>query len=458
MTNARKGLLIPRLAASCVALAGSFLCPSAGSATYVFTTIDYPGALFTDVRGVNNNGQIVGYASFDTVHFFTFVYSGGAFTRLPAGPSGEDTAADGINDPGAIVGTAEAFGIPGVTQQAFIYDSTGYRFHVRPGATNSYFRAINALGLTTGYSETFAAEGTWLGGTGFIFDPVSGTYTDISVPDAMLVIAQGINTAGTVVGSGQSRPGGSVAFVRDASGAQTYFQVSGLSTKARGINNAGLITGFVEVAGEVAATPIFTFVGTPPDQHNIAIDGMQQTVGEGINDSGQVVGLFNDSAWNTHGFLATPAELPMGTTSGGGFAFSVPVEAYTPVYIDPQVALGYLYEVGKNDPSFATVRLPIGIGDSRYTIIVDGHAYPIAGGELFDFERNAHPGGVRRFRVTDIEMDAALDPVNPHAFPTQLTFTEAGRFSGTMTALCLPGPIPPRAGDALRRALGRCTH
>src|SRR3954466_4116832 len=102
MKNAQKGLLIARLAAACAALAGLLACASAVSATYVFTTIDYPGAVFTDVRGVNNVGQIVGYASFDNVHFFTFVYSAGTFTRLPAGPSGEDTAANGINDAGAV--------------------------------------------------------------------------------------------------------------------------------------------------------------------------------------------------------------------------------------------------------------------------------------------------------------------------------------------------------------------
>src|SRR4051812_23044827 len=124
MKNARNGLLIPRLAAACTALAGLLASLSGTCATYVFTTIDYPGAVFTDVRGVNNVGQIVGYASFDNGHFFTFVYSGGAFTALPAGPSGEDTEGNGINDAGAIVGTADAFGLPGVTQQAFIYDAT----------------------------------------------------------------------------------------------------------------------------------------------------------------------------------------------------------------------------------------------------------------------------------------------------------------------------------------------
>jgi hypothetical protein len=42
-------------------LATSYACSA--FATYVFQALDYPGATFTDVRGINNYGQIVGYAS-----------------------------------------------------------------------------------------------------------------------------------------------------------------------------------------------------------------------------------------------------------------------------------------------------------------------------------------------------------------------------------------------------------
>lgn len=49
------------------------------------------------------------------------------------------------------------------------------------------------------------------------------------------------------------------------------------------------------------------------------------------------------------------------------------------------------------------------------------------GGNAFDFAA----GGVGRFRVTGIETDAGLDPANTTAFITGLTFTGAGRFTGT---------------------------
>ncbi|MGE5097607.1 MAG: hypothetical protein ACM3SO_20895 [Betaproteobacteria bacterium] len=445
-----------RLAAALPALAALAAPDMAASATYVFTTIDYPGAVLTDVRGVNNVGDIVGYASLDGGSAFPFVYSRGNFVALDRGPNGEEVTGHGINDAGVLVGSGQT---SGGRSEGFIYQNGSYRFFARPGAGNTYFRAINGAGLVTGYSESFDASGGFLGGTGFIFDPATGIFTDIAVPDSGLVIAQGINLGGTVVGSGQFRPGGAVAFVREPSGAQSYFQISGLSTKARGINSAGLIAGFVEEGGNAdQGAPTFTFVGAPPDNRNIRIDGMPQTTGEGINDSGQVVGLFTDAANRTHGFLATPAELPVGTSSGGGFVFSVPVEGFTPVYIDPQVALGYEYRIGNGDPAFASVRLPIGIGDSRYTLIVEGRAYALAGGELFDFRAQGYRNGVAAFRVTDIEAEAALDAANPHAFPTQVSFTDRGRFTGTMIPLCIAGPLPAHAGQALRRALVRCIH
>src|SRR3546814_16446197 len=88
---------------------------------------------------------------------------------------------------------------------------------------------------------------------GFIYDPVTGSFTDIIAPGAVQVIAQGINDAHQVVGSAY---GAAVeSFLRDpATGALTMFQIEGRPTRARGINNAGLITGFHTDATDRVAT------------------------------------------------------------------------------------------------------------------------------------------------------------------------------------------------------------
>src|SRR3546814_11794933 len=85
-------------------------------------------------------------------------------------------------------------------------------------------------------------------------------------------------------------------------------------------------------------------------------------------------------------------------------------------------------------------RLPIGIGDNQYVLTVNGRSYPLAAGELFDFRDHGHADGVRRFRVRGLEVDAMLDPRNPYAFPTQVSFRSEERRVGNE---CV-GPVRSR--------------
>src|SRR4051812_33532538 len=101
------------LAATAAATAIAIAPPAA--ATYVFNAIDYPGSTFTDVRGVNNAGQIVGYTSTDGVNNFSFTYTGGVFTPLPA--SALNPSALGMNDSGTIVGGTST----AAPEQGFIF-------------------------------------------------------------------------------------------------------------------------------------------------------------------------------------------------------------------------------------------------------------------------------------------------------------------------------------------------
>src|SRR3546814_14664822 len=100
----------------------------------------------------------------------------------------------------------------------------------------TYARAISADGLVTGYAED---DGFTLN-RGFIYDPVTGSFTDIIAPGAVQVIAQGINDAHQVVGSAYGTAVES--FLRDpATGALTLFQIEGRPPPARGIHNTRLL-------------------------------------------------------------------------------------------------------------------------------------------------------------------------------------------------------------------------
>ncbi len=326
-----------------------------------------------------------------------------------------------MNDAGVVVGGAYP-----EPEQSFIYEGGAYTFFSRPGWTNTEARAINNAGLVVGWSyETDPATTPFSASSGFLYDSAAHAFVDIPVAGSTFVIAQGINTASQVVGSALLSTG-EWGFLRQPDGTLSFFRVGGASTRARGINDTGLITGFVtQVDGNHA------FVGDSLGYQLLDVPGAADTFGEAINNAGQVSGVWMDAMGRSHGFIATPAVLPTGTTSGGAYVFGVAVVPDVPIFIDPPVAVGYDYATGKGDPRIATVQLPFGIGDGYYVLKVGGSRFVVAGGEWFDFRAHGFPRGVTDFRVGCIETSAGLDPADPQGFPTGLTFVAAGRFTGT---------------------------
>ena len=395
-------------------------------AVYSITLVDYPGSVYTDVRGINNSGRIAGYASLDGVNSFGFTYLGGVFTAFPALPGGVSTYAHGINDAGAVAGgtSGEATGGRGL-----VLNGGAFTFFQKPGWLNTNVRFISNSGLVVGYAD----DGS-IGPAGFIYNPATSTFVDVTVAGSNLTIPQGMNTAGQLVGSAHVPGTGTEGFIRQPGGAMSFFQLDGHATRARGINDLGVMTGNLnDLAGTFHA-----WVGTSLGYELIDVPGATGTAGQAINNAGQVSGLYFDGLGNSHGFIATPAILPTGTTSGGAFTFGVDVVPNVPIFIDPAVAVAYDYKLGKKDPAFASVRLPIGVGDSNYMLVVEGKSFAIGGGTLFDFRANGFRKGVKKFRVACIEPSANLDPANPLAFVTELTFTDAGRFTGTQKPLTDP--------------------
>jgi hypothetical protein len=129
-----------------------------------------------------------------------------------------------------------------------------------------------------------------------------------------------------------------------------------------------------------------------------------------------------------------PAEVYLPVVDGGVFKFDCDVSEGESVFIDPILAVGYEYEIGPGNPNFASVTLPEA-GDNSYSL-----SYMI-GDTIVEESVNAGDqylfpeGGIDRFTVIDIEPSAELDPNNVTAFITELTFTDDGEFTGTMTPL-----------------------
>jgi len=134
-------------------------------------------------------------------------------------------------------------------------------------------------------------------------------------------------------------------------------------------------------------------------------------------------------------------------TGGTQFAFVIAgVTPFVPVFIDPLVAYGYEFAI-ESGPSFASVLLP-NAGDGLYQMqLWNAGAWVnfnsvLEAGVTFDFLANVSVDGVTKFRIVGIETDAMLDPADPNAFVTGLTFNGSGEVKLTQTSLSVSVPIP----------------
>jgi len=119
---------------------------------------------------------------------------------------------------------------------------------------------------------------------------------------------------------------------------------------------------------------------------------------------------------------STPSNplMPVDTPAGWNFDFGLG-DPTIPVFIDPVVAVGYDY-ILNSGPNFRTVLLP-NIGDGLFDLFLfNGTNWVfnsiLSQGTAFDFGLT----GVDRFRILGIEPGAGLDPNDPQAFVTGLTF------------------------------------
>jgi PEP-CTERM motif len=452
-------MLTPRIRTLLAAATlGVLATPAYAQVTYVYDTITVPGAGANSfVTSLTDSGQVI--ANSPTGSQYVFSPATGA-TLLPQPPSSSpysgNIAAYGVNNSGVVVGGG--CNCPGTSsgtiQQGFIETSGTFSFFSYPGASSTVARGISASGLVTGYDNVSG---------GFLYNPANGAFTAILPPGSVSPVvsylqsynpanftpAQGINAAGQIVGStlltannpaGASNPDFSGYVYNQGSNSYTTFQVDGDSTQARGINGAGLVTGFVTLTtGTVDA-----FAGTPAKGFQLLSDPNASasggTFGEAINSSGQIAGVYYTSApnggVNSNGFIATPANMP---TSGknGDYTFSVAVTACVLTYLGPTIAAGDEYQTAPGNPNFASVVMPLGIDASNtYTLSsCSGTSLgTVAGGQTFSFAS----GGVSCFKVSGI---SNVNPADANALVIGVTFTGSGTFSGTITKVPEPASL-----------------
>jgi uncharacterized membrane protein len=170
----------------------------------VFTTIDPPGASFTEATGINGRGQIVGFYldAEGTIHGFLRDRGHGrrrdqgAITTIDL-PGALATTADDINNRGQIVGTySETSNTrPLDTPRAYLLDDGAFTLIDAFGADCTLSGVINDRGESVG--SYLDAGGPVLG---FLRDK-EGVFTTIDVTGAEQTGAAGINNRGQIVGA-----------------------------------------------------------------------------------------------------------------------------------------------------------------------------------------------------------------------------------------------------------------
>ena len=435
---------------------------------YVANRLDYvdPGtgavANFTQLWSINNKGTALGAASFDGgATAFSFIYDPATanYVRLPLPPGfdGITTFAQpiSINDAGVMTGTTfEPTGSRGFTLKDGVFTFFSIPGWAETGArTIGNPTAAHPQGVVVGYVDDGVFD-TLQSFAGFIYDPATAASATINTVDSFITFMHGQNALGQIVGN-IFADGSSLAFGRWGTmftpttgvdpmlgGTISYFRVNDMRTSARGINDNGLIAAAVQDATGSTQTYVgtsgsFQLVNVPGSTGPACPDSffLPGTFPEHITNAGQVFGQATDSACIQHGFIATPASLPTGTTSTGAHTFSVDVAASAPIFISAPTAIAYDYALGEHDPRFASVRLPLGMGNNKFVVVVRHKAFAVNAGQLFDFRTHGFEKGVKTFRVACIDPAARLDPVNSLAFPTELTFVEAGKFTGTQQPL-----------------------
>jgi probable HAF family extracellular repeat protein len=246
----------------------------------------------TGVTDINNSGQIVGGEGGASGH--AFLYSNGAMTDLGTLPGGTESFAEGINDPGQVVGHSN---IANGLYHAFLYSNGAMTdLGTLPGKNQSSASGINDSGQVVGESDTsgdlFRA---------FLYS--AGVMTDLgALPGGNESQAHGINNSGQVVGISDIAPGvfPSYGFLYSNGGMTNLGNVNPIA-----INNVGQIVGNAgNRHGFLYSNGVTTDLGTLP--------GDSASAAVAINDSGQIVGysyIYQGGVGNAHAFLHSGGKL-----------------------------------------------------------------------------------------------------------------------------------------------------
>ena len=281
-------------------LMGTFAQQAANSGSIeVITTFDYPGTgiVTTSPQKINERGDIVGEFIDSSGVVRGFVrFSDGSFSAPIVDPNDTVgfTEGRGINNRGTVVGD---YSTSDANDHGFFLSGGTFTEYDIPGALSTDVFGINDAGDFTG---TFSNDDV----IGQAFINVGGTITSFSVPGATATLAYQINNSKQlVVGYYIDSSGIFHGYYRDGNGALHFpIDPSGsVQTILFGDNNRNWVVGRYADASGVTHGLFFV----PPNQFaTFDYPGSTFTSLNGINAQGNICGRYGDASGIAHGFIA----------------------------------------------------------------------------------------------------------------------------------------------------------
>ena len=138
---------------------------SASAQNFKFTSIDFPGAILTAGRGINNYGEVAGSYRMPGSPRQAMLLKKGQFIPLaPPTPDASFSEATNINDRGDVTGQwADANGF----FHGFLLRDGVLTILDVPGATDTFALGVNDSGLVAGYWDLLDPNGNTLAVYGF---------------------------------------------------------------------------------------------------------------------------------------------------------------------------------------------------------------------------------------------------------------------------------------------------
>lgn len=295
--------------------------------------------------------------------------------------------------------------------------------------------------------------------SGFYWDLVSTTYGggdgdggEVPVFDGP-VLAAAVGTDGGLIDPlVPVRPAGSIVNYTNSDGNPAYLPGStwawGGRDYAAGYFESVQANGSVQNAGTGPTYVSFVLDTRTPTYNDSAFPSWGQFGAPGVF-ADVPDGVPGDGGIGAPGYSPENPLLPLSINEDGSFVFNeielgddgLGTDEF--LFIDPEVAVGYQFEIVAGTAAFTEVLLPT-LGDS------DGYAIEVMVGGVWTKLSDVADGGSFAFsgddtfifRITGINPELGLNPGNFAAFITGLKFSQTGTVGVTMTPITVAVPEP----------------